>query len=484
MVANTPHYNRLIRECPHTAIAASGAAVGLPGHEVGNSEVGHMNLGAGRIVEQDISLINRQIAEGSFYKNRVILKAMADCRNAGSTLHLIGIVSDGGIHSHINHLLALLKMAKDMGNKKVLIHAITDGRDTPPQKGIEFINKLEYACNRFGVGKIATIIGRIYLDRKGNWSRTKVLYDLLTEGRGIGENNSRSAISNAYRNGQMDEYIVPRKIKYNYRKIQNRDAVIFFNFRSDRTKQITQAFLDEDFKFFRRKYLPDLDFVTFIPYGTEMEVTSRAKPAFPSVTINNTLAAYVENLNLKQFHIAETEKFAHVTYFFNGNINDPYKGEDRTLVPSPDVGSYAEKPEMSIDSVTSNLVKIIARKEHHFMLCNFANGDMVGHTGDFKAAVAAVESIDHSLREVLKSCVDNETNVIITADHGNIEQMVDPETGQPDPEHTRNPVPLILFTNKKDINLKGAGRLGNVVATALAFSNYQIPKYFFDNLIS
>lgn len=484
LVANTTNYNRLIREYPNTAIAASGTNVGLPGHEVGNSEVGHMNLGAGKIVEQDVSLINKKIADGTFYNNKILKDTVSKSKQNNTALHLIGIVSDGGIHSHINHLFALMKIAKDVGHKNVLIHAFTDGRDTPILKGLEFINKIQYACDQMKTGKIATICGRIFLDRKGNWIRTKTAYDAIIDGVGIQEKDPRSAMSNAYKNGQTDEYIVPRIIKNNFRKMSDNDAIIFFNFRSDRTRQLTQVFLDENFKIFKRRILHNLDFVTFIPYGVEMEIKSPAKAAFSSNVIDDTLTSYVSSRNKKQIHIAETEKFAHVTYFFNGNKNDYFKDEERVLIPSPDVGSYASVPEMSSQKVKESLITSIRRKEHQFMLCNFANGDMVGHTGDFKASLLAVRSIDNHLKDIVRSCLDNETKLVITADHGNIEQMVDPETGQPDPEHTKNPVPLILVSDNNNRTLIEGGRLANVAATMLQFSENEIPNYFEKGLIT
>ncbi len=484
LVAKTPNYNKILREYPNTSIAASGKSVGLPGHEVGNSEVGHMNLGAGNVVEQDVSLINKSIATGEFFKNETIMRAILESHKANKCLHLMGIVSDGGIHSHINHLLAILKMAGDVGHKKVLIHVFADGRDTPQLKGLEFINKLEYACEKLNTGKIATIIGRSYLDRKGNWKRTKVAYDAIVDGVGTKENNARSAISNAYKQGQTDEYITPRIISENFRPIEEEDAVIFFNFRSDRTKQLTQAFLDPKFKKFPRRYIVSLNFVTFIPYGVEMELKTPAKSAFDSVVIKNTLSSLIEESGLKQFHLAETEKFAHVTYFFNGNRNEPFKNETRVLIPSPNVKTYAEIPEMSSQKVKESLIMAIKRKEHAFMLCNFANGDMVGHTGDFRAAVSAVESIDSHLKDIVRACLDTETRLIITADHGNVEQMVDPETGQPDPEHTKNKVPLILVSSNNDFSLKLNGKLGNVASTSLRFSDCNSPEYFLNDLFS
>lgn len=481
-IAQTSSYNKLLRECPNTIIKASGSDVGLPGHEVGNSEVGHMNLGAGSIVEQDIFRINKTIEDGSFYQNPILTRAINDSKSQNTAVHLMGIVSDGGIHSHVVHLLALLKLCSILHHPKVYIHMFTDGRDTDPYKGVEFANQVTQAIKALKTGEIATVMGRLYLDRKGDWPRTQKVYAALVDNIGIKEKSALSAISAAYKNGESDEFINPRIIDPNGR-IKNNDTVIFFNFRSDRTRQLTQAFLDTKFDKFKRTPLSNLNFITFIPYGVERELGLAAKSAFESTRIENTVGKYFEKINLRQFHIAETEKFAHVTYFFNGNIDVPCQGEERMLIPSPNVRSYAERPEMSAEEVKNELIKHIKRDFYGFIICNFANPDMVGHTGDFKAAIRAVEFIDKIIKEVTDCCVSLNIPLVITADHGNIEQMVDPMKGTPDTEHTRNPVPLIIISENRKISLKDNGKLANVAATCLDIAGFEIPDHFEKSLI-
>jgi 2,3-bisphosphoglycerate-independent phosphoglycerate mutase len=481
-IGQSPNFNKLLREYPFAIIKASGNDVGLPGHEVGNSEVGHMNIGAGEIVEQDIAQINKSIKDDSFYKNEVLVSAVKASKDKGTALHLMGIVSDGGIHSHIVHLLALMKLAASIGHKEVYIHAFTDGRDTDPYKGLEFVEKIMRASEALGTGKIATIIGRAYLDRKGNWEKTKIVYDALVSGVGEEAQNALSSISAKYKLGESDEFIKPL-IFDKKGLIKDSDAVIFFNFRSDRTRQITQALLDPNFNKFKTQKFANLDYITFIPYGIERELNLNARPAFPTVVIPNTIGKFIAEKHLKQFHIAETEKYAHVTFFINGNIEVPYPGEDRVLVPSPNVKSYTEKPEMSIDEVTKDLIKNINRNDHNFYICNFANGDMVGHTGDFKAAIAAVQAVDRCVKQVVQTCVDSDIPLIVTADHGNIEQMVDPLSGQPDTEHTRNPVPLILVSDMQKIELIPNGRLSNIASTLLEAVGFEKSELFSNSLI-
>lgn len=479
-IANTPNYNKILRSYSNTKILASGNSVGLPGHEVGNSEVGHMNLGAGRVVSQDILLINKSIESGEFYNNEQLKRAISQSKQKKSTVHLMGIVSDGGIHSHIIHLFALLKLCQNIGHKDVQIHAFTDGRDTEDMKGMEFLNKLSFLIKRLGTGEIATIVGRVFLDRKGYWPRTKTIYEALVNGTGRQEKNALSALSSAYKRGETDEYISP--IILNDKRIKDGDTVVFFNFRSDRTRQLVSAFLDPKFNKFKREQLNDLDFITFIPYGIEKELGVEAKSAFPSIEIENTIGKYFEEMGMKQFHIAETEKFAHVTFFINGNRNDPYSGEERILIPSPDVKSYAEKPEMSADEVKSVLIKQLKSEKFNLYICNLANGDMVGHTGNFPAAVKAVEALDVVIKEIADVCANRQIPLIITADHGNIEQMVDPMTGEPHNEHTKNPVPLIIASPHKYI-LKEGGRLANIAHTCLQVAGIEKPEYFNDGMI-
>jgi len=482
-IANTPNYDRILRKFPNTLISASGMSVGLPGHEVGNSEVGHMNIGAGQIVWQDISIINKAIINGDFYSNKVLFDSISESKKNDTSVHLMGIISDGGIHSHIVHLMALLKLCAKIGHSKIFIHAFTDGRDTNPMKGIEFIDKIARTTQALKTGQIATIAGRMYLDRKGDWSRTEKLYNLLTDGKGRVEKSALVAISNAYKRGETDEFVDPSVVDGVDGRIKDGDTIIFFNFRSDRTKQLTTAFLEKNFDNFRRRLINNLNFISFIPYGTEQELEIKAKSAFPTVEINNTIGKYYADRNVRQFHIAETEKFAHVTYFINGNRNEPYPLEDRLLVPSPNVRSYDLKPEMSGEEIKNELVKHIKRKEFGLTICNFANGDMVGHTGVFEAAVKAVEFLDKMIKEIADVSLQTSTPLIITADHGNIEQMVDPQTGSPYTGHTNNPVPLIIITEEERFKLKNGGRLSDIAASLLKLSDNESSKEFDESLI-
>lgn len=481
-IAQTSNLNKILRKYPNSLVAASGEEVGLPGHEVGNSEVGHMNLGAGNVVLQDISNINKSILDGSFYKNPVLTKVISDSKNKNTTLHLMGIVSDGGIHSHIVHLFALIKLCSMIGHKDVLIHAFTDGRDTDPMMGVEFMHKLYLLCENLKTGKIATIIGRVFLDRKGDWSHTEKAYDAIAKRIGARSNSPLSAISEAYSRGETDEFIKPTVITGTNNGMKENDAIIFFNFRSDRTRQLTRAFLDPKFDKFKRDQIKNLDFTTFVPYGIELEMGLNGKAAFSKVSITNTLGKYFEDLKLNQFHIAETEKYAHVTYFINGNRDEPYVGEERLLVPSPNVESYALKPEMSGEEVNDGLLKQIKRGQHSLYICNFANADMVGHTGDFKAAVSAVEFLDKKIKEITEICINQNIPLILTADHGNIERMVDPTTGKPHDEHTSNPVPLVVISDQK-VGLSANGKLGNVSSTLIDLLELKVPGEYLPSLL-
>jgi 2,3-bisphosphoglycerate-independent phosphoglycerate mutase len=482
-VANIPNFNKALRENPQTLIAAAGQSVGLPGNEVGNSEVGHMNLGAGQIVSQDINNINRSINDGSFYKNETLISAIRSAREKDKAIHLIGIVSDGGIHSHIIHLIALLKLCKEQEARKVYIQAIMDGRDTDQMKGEEFITTLNRATKSLGLGTVSSVSGRIYLDRKGDWSKTETLYKALCEGIGTPEKSALSAIANAYRRGETDEYIRPAIIDGTEGTIKDGDTVIFYNFRSDRTRQLTKALLAPDFSEFKRKKINDLNFISFIPYGAEREIGVAVKTAFPATRIDNCLAKFICENNLKQFHIAETEKYAHVTYFFNGNIEDPYRGEERVIIPSPQVKNYADSPEMSAEEIKNNFLKHIKSGDFAFTICNFANPDMVGHSGNFEAVVKALEFLDLMLKDIFRVCADRDISLVVTADHGNAEQMVDPATGAPDPEHTKNPVPFIVLSSDKSIKLKAGGKLANVAETCLNLMSISSNNLFLNSLI-
>jgi len=482
-VAKTVNYYRILRQFPNTTIKASGRDVGLPGEEVGNSEVGHMNIGAGKIIEQDVYTINKSISSGKFFTNQNLIEPIKLSKEKNTNLHLMGILSDAGIHAHIVHLLALIKLSAQIGHQNVYLHLFTDGRDTGQYKSLEFVDKVEQVCSKLKCGKIATLMGRIFLDRKGDWSKTKVAYNALVDGNGgLLEKSALAAISKAYREGESDEYISPRIIE-NTKRIASGDTVIFFNFRSDRTRQITSALLSNNFDKFERKIvLANINFISFIPYGIEKELNIKAKSAFEKTKILNTLGEFYQSQNLKQFHIAETEKFAHVTFFINGNKNEPFKGEDRTLVPSPQVRSYAEKPEMSAEQVKDGLIAQIKNPAYSLIICNFANGDMVGHTGDFKAAIQAVLTIDNILKEVVNAAIDENLVLVITADHGNIEQMVNPTNGGLDTEHTKNPVPFIVVSNET-VTLKDEHRLSNVGASCLELAGFKKQAYFDESIV-
>lgn len=481
-IASPNNYNKLLREFPNTLIEASGENVGLPGHEVGNSEVGHMNIGAGQIIKQDISVINEQIKNGGFFKNKSINNALVYAKQQSKAVHLMGILSNGGIHSHINHVFALLKICSALGVKDVYIHAFTDGRDTDPLSAIEFINQTEEEIKKYGTGKIATILGRVYLDRKSLWTRTKVAYDALVGGVGEKQQTALKAIAQSYRNLETDEYVKPKIIE-NTKRVADGDVVIFFNFRSDRTRQLTECFTEQDFKHFKRTYLPNIKFITFVPFSTEQNRSKIVISAFKDKSVANTLGQFYSNQGLEQFHIAETEKYAHVTYFINGNRESPYPGENRVIVPSPDVSSYDLKPEMSAGEIYNNLKTQIENQRYPLIICNFANGDMVGHTGNFNAAVKAVSYLDEIIKNLAKICLDNQYELIITADHGNIEQMVDPTTNRPYTEHTNNPVPLIIIGQNKKLPLI-SGKLANIAATVIELSGQSKTEYFEQSLIA
>jgi len=480
--ARPANFYKLLRTYPNTTVEASGTFVGLPGDEVGNSEVGHMNLGSGNIIEQAVSVINKSIEDGDFFKNKVLIEAIQGSKQKGTNLHLLGILSDASIHANINHLLALIKLSCELKHQKVFLHLFTDGRDNAPYHGLDLINEVEKACNKNGCGKIATIMGRVMLDRKGNWLRTLAAYNALLFGTGRKSTNALSAMSQAYREGETDEYLSPIIIN-NTARFQDDDTLIFFNFRSDRTRQMTQALMSNNFNRFKRNKTVKLNLITFIPYGIEKELNIPSKSVFAPKPIDNTIGGFYAINNLKQFHIAETEKFAHVTFFINGNRQSPYKLEDRLLIPSPSVASYAQKPQMSAEGVKNTLVSHIKNSDYHFYICNFANGDMVGHTGDFRAALAAVSTIDALLKELAQVCLDTQTTLVITADHGNVEQMVNPVYGGIDTEHTNNPVPFIIVDQDKSIRIKNGGRLSNVASTCLKLSGFESPKYFDESLI-
>ncbi|MCD6194797.1 2,3-bisphosphoglycerate-independent phosphoglycerate mutase [bacterium] len=476
-IASTKNFDYLWRTFPHTTLCASGECVGLPGHEAGNSEVGHLNIGAGRDLDLDISRINKAIENGSFFQNESFLKAIHHIEKTNGSIHLIGLLSDGGVHSHINHLFALLEMLQKFKVKKVFIHPILDGRDTPQSQALIYIEKLKDKIKKLQIGQIATLAGRFYaMDRDRRWERTKTYYETLTLGKAKTFPSPEKAISFFYRHGYNDELMPPAVIN-KQGTIKDGDAVILFNFRADRARQITQAFLQKPFKGFRRKKLEDLFFVTFVPYF-EYDIKLPAIFAFKPQPIHKPLGEVLAQHNFKQFHLAETEKYAHVTYFFNGTREKPFKGEDREIVPSPKVKTYDLKPEMSVYKVTNVFLEKIKMQKYHFFVVNFANLDMVGHTGQIQAVVQAAKHVDNCLKNVFLAVQKTRGILLITADHGNAEEMINPQTGEINPEHTNNPVPFIYINlgEQKNIYLKTGQALKNIAPFILQLFNLNPPQ--------
>ena len=471
-LAKTPCFDNLWVHYPHTTLKASGEAVGLPGHERGNSEAGHLNIGAGKVVHQDVDHINNLIKDGSFFKNQVLLEAISHVKKNKSNLHLLGLVSDGGIHSHIDHLFSLLELCRGAGGDNIYIHVFTDGRDTGPQAALSHISKLQRKLKEIKIGQIATISGRYYaMDRDKRWDRTKRAYLAISSSVGQQEHQAVAAISKAYQKGLTDEFILPTVITK--APIKDNDAIIFFNVRGDRARQLTLAFSDPKFKEFQTKKYQNLFFVTFTWYG---EYIKNTKFAFPPEEVKVPLAKVLADQDLAQFHLAETEKYAHVTYFFNGGKEFPFPKEDRKMIPSPKVATYDLKPEMSAESVSEEAKMKISSKKYQFILINFANPDMVGHTGNLKAAIKAVEVVDRQLEKVIEKVREKQMVAIVTADHGNIEQMVNPKNGEIDTEHTKNPVPFMLVNSYlKSPALRGEGILADIAPTILDLMKIKKP---------
>ncbi len=481
-IAMTPNFDRAWRNYSHTTLCASGECVGLPGHERGNSEVGHLNLGAGMIPKQDNTIIDNAIKDNSFFTNSTLVEAIDHAQKNNSNLHIMGILSNGDIHGNIRHLFALLDLCYQQNFKNVYIHGFTDGRDTEPMAALSFVYQLEKKFSQIGFGKIATLSGRYYaMDRDDHWERIEKVYNAMTQGIGDKAISAQKAITNSYSQGIQDEFIVPTVItdtKDNpIATVNDHDSLIFFNFRSDRAREISMAFMEDKFDFFKRKKINHLFYAGMIPYGYEQELKFNFKSAFGQEKIINPLAKVLSDNNLKQLHIAETEKYAHVTYFFNGGIEKSFKNEDRVLIPSPRVASYAQKPEMSVDKITEQLLLKI--KKYDFIVANFANGDMVGHTGDFNAAVRACEAIDNCLGKVISEVLRLNGVLLVLADHGNVEQMVNIKTGQPDTEHTNNPVPFMVVGKSSLIGkpkLVSNGILSDVAPTILNLIGISKPK--------
>lgn len=483
--ASTPNFDRLWREYPHTTLHASGEWVGLTGHERGNSEVGHLNLGTGKVMMQDMTRINQNINNHKLDTNEVLIKLLNHVKKYNSNIHLMGLVSDGAIHSHIDHLFALLDyFAKHQDlAKRIFIHVFTDGRDSAPQDALTFISQLIEKSKQTGVGQIATISGRYYaMDRDNHWERIAPVYKIITEIHPSSTESALSAIGQAYNKGQTDEFITPIAIhngeKTNITANDN-DAFLFFNFRADRAREITRAFTQINLTEFKReKILKNIFFCTMVPFGVEEEfITCPIYALFKPADIQSCLAEILAKNNKTQLHIAETEKYAHVTYFFNGGQEKPFSGEDRILIPSPRIASYDMLPEMSASQIAKKTLDGISRKKYDFMVVNFANPDMVGHTGNYKAAIRACEAVDNEFNKIIEAIQKQNGVCIVTADHGNAEQMANPKTGEPDTEHTTNSVPCIIVHPKKNElgQLKNNMKLANVASTILDFMKIQKP---------
>ena len=477
-MAKTPVMDKLMAECPFVEGAASGLAVGLPDGQMGNSEVGHMNIGAGRIIYQDLTRITKAIEDGDFFENKGLLKAMENCKKNDSDLHLWGLLSDGGVHSHITHLYGLLEMAKKQGLSKVYVHAFLDGRDTPPASGKDYLVQLQEKMDEIGVGKIASISGRYYaMDRDNNWDRVEKAYDSLVKGEGVKATSAIKAMEESYANNVTDEFVLPTVVTSEdgtpLSVVKKGDSVIFFNFRPDRAREMTRAFCDDKFTGFEREFL-DLTFVCFKDYD---ETIPNKTIAFEKESIKNTFGEYLAKCGKKQLRLAETEKYAHVTFFFNGGVEDPNVDEFRLLVNSPkDVATYDLKPEMSAPEVGVDLVEAIKSDKYDVIVINFANPDMVGHTGVIPAAVQAVERIDELVGEAVEAVKEVGGAMFICADHGNAEKMIDYETGEPHTAHTTNPVPFILVNADPSFKLREGGCLADIAPTLLELMGLEQPK--------
>lgn len=463
--ARKPGMERILAKYPHTYVRTSGEDVGLPKGQMGNSEVGHLNIGAGRVVYQDFSRISLAIEDGSFFENNLLRKAVAQAKAHDSSLHLMGLLSDGGVHSHIDHLFALLEMASRENIKKVYLHAFLDGRDVPPANAVEYIKTTEQKMKDLNTGAIATISGRYYaMDRDNRWDRVEKAYRALVHRKGFEAESAEEAVLNSYERNDTDEFVKPTVITGNDEdnaKIQDDDAVIFFNFRPDRARELTRAFVDEEFHGFKRGYKPDVFFVCMTEYDRTIDAPVAFKPLF----LKNTLGEVLSKNGLTQLRLAETEKYAHVTFFFNGGVEKPFPGEDRVLIPSPKVATYDLQPEMSACEITDTFGLELLKDKYQVIIMNYANADMVGHTGDLKAAVKAIEVVDDCLGGLVERVVSRGGTVLITADHGNAEKMAD-ECGSCHTAHTINPCPFILCSNKVDVELQ-PGRLEDVAPTIL-----------------
>ena len=475
--AKTPVMDKLMAECPFQKGYASGLSVGLPDGQMGNSEVGHMNIGAGRIIYQELTRITKSIEDGDFFENKALLAAVDNVKKNGTSLHLFGLLSDGGVHSHNTHLYALLELAKRNGIENVYVHAFLDGRDTAPTSGKGFVEELQKKIDEIGVGKIASIHGRYYaMDRDNNWDRIEKAYNALVKGEGTKASNAVQALTDSYEADVTDEFVVPTVIEEDGKPlttIKANDSVIFFNFRPDRARQITRTFCDESFDKFERVngFMP-LTFVTFTDYD---ETITNKQVAFVKESISNTFGEFLAANGKKQLRLAETEKYAHVTFFFNGGVEEPNKNEERSLVKSPAVATYDLQPEMSAPEVSKRLNEAIESDKYDVIVINFANPDMVGHTGVIPAAVSAVEAVDECVGSAVEAIKKVDGVLFICADHGNAEQMIDYETGAPFTAHTTNPVPFILVNYDDNYTLREGGCLADIAPTLIEIMGLEQP---------
>ena len=475
-LADTPVLDRLMKECPFVEGNASGLAVGLPEGQMGSSEVGHMNIGAGRVVDQDLVRISKEIESGAFFENEALLKAVNNVKEKGTSLHIYGLLSDGGVHSHNTHLYALLELAKRNGLENVYVHCFTDGRDTSPESGKDYVQALQNEMDRIGCGRIASIAGRYYaMDRDNNWDRIEKAYRALTLGEGVKADSALEAVTQSYEKGETDEFILPTVVMQNgapVATIDDGDSVIFFNFRPDRARELTRTFCSDAFDGFDRGARKDVTYVCFTEYD---ESIPNKSVAFQKEPLTNTFGEWLAANNMKQARIAETEKYAHVTYFFNGGVDTTGKGEDWFLVPSPKAATYDLCPEMSAEEVCDTLIEKIRSGEYDVIIANFANSDMVGHTGNEKAAIEAVSCIDKCIGRVVETIEEVDGQMFICADHGNAETMVDEETGEPWTAHTTNPVPFILVNYDPSYTLKEGGCLADIAPTLIEMMGMEKP---------
>ncbi len=475
-LAKTPNISRLLKEYPNTYVKTSGMDVGLPEGQMGNSEVGHTNIGAGRIVYQELTRITKSINDGDFFVNKEFLSAIENCRKHGSKLHLYGLLSDGGVHSHNTHLYALLRLAKMHQFEDVYIHCFLDGRDVPPDSAKEYIVALEENIKEIGVGKIATVMGRYYaMDRDRRWERVKLAYEALVSGKGEYAGSAFDAVEQSYKRKETDEFVKPTVVIKGSKpvaSIEPGDSIVFFNFRPDRAREITRSFVDKDFNGFERPlgYFP-VHYVCMTQYDAEMP---GVRVAFKPEHLNNTFGEYISRVGYRQLRIAETEKYAHVTFFFNGGVEKTYAGEDRILIPSPKVPTYDLKPEMSAYEVTDAVIQAVESGKYDVIIMNYANPDMVGHTGVMEAAIKAVETVDYCIGRVVQKVLEHDGSVIITSDHGNADEMVDPHTDGPFTAHTTSPTPFILAGYGKEARVK-PGRLSDIAPTMLEIMGLEKP---------